>query len=135
MITYATKMSEQKCCLLSRQHVNSSRYEQLFLTTLFPAVFENSRSISYAPSSTSNGYISINFTDPPYMQERYQNLEQGSIYGETGEHGARPSFAIAFPLATYLNPNYLFSGRVKICGSDSRRATGELYLLHSAGFI
>ncbi|KAK8079031.1 hypothetical protein PG994_002838 [Apiospora phragmitis] len=60
-----------------------AEYEKLFLSTLFPAVFENSRSISYAPSSTSNGFISLNFTDAPYMQQRYDNLEPGYIYGET----------------------------------------------------
>ena len=58
-------------------------YEKLFLTTLFPAVFENSRSISYAPSSTSNGFVSLNFDKAPYFQERYQNVVEGSVYGET----------------------------------------------------
>lgn len=59
-------------------------YELLFLDTIVPAVFGNTKSISYAPSSTSNGYISLNVSQPPYFFERYENLEPGSIYGETG---------------------------------------------------
>ena len=70
-----------------------AEYEQLFLTTLFPAVFENSRSISYAPSSTSNGFVSLNFTEAPYMQERYDNLTDGSIYGETDYYNYDSSIA------------------------------------------
>lgn len=34
-------------------------YETLFLDTLVPVVFGNSRSISYTPSSTSNGWSSL----------------------------------------------------------------------------
>lgn len=60
-----------------------AEYEKLFLNTLVPAVFENSRSISYSPSSTSNGYIRLNHSTPPFFTERYNNLEEGSIYGET----------------------------------------------------
>lgn len=59
------------------------QYEELFLDTIVPALFGNSKSISYAPSSTSNGYISLNFTSPPYFIERYENVTAGSIYGET----------------------------------------------------
>lgn len=60
-----------------------AEYEKLFLSTLFPAVFENSRSISYAPSSTTNGFVALNFTDAPYMQERYDDGTPGHIYGNT----------------------------------------------------
>ncbi|KAK6858452.1 glycoside hydrolase family 2 protein [Apiospora arundinis] len=78
-----------------------AEYEKLFLSTLFPAVFENSRSISYAPSSTSNGFISLNFTDAPYMQQRYNNLEPGHIYGETDYYHYESSVAFnnsAYPV-------------------------------------
>ena len=60
-----------------------AEYETLFLDTLLPAVFENSKSISYAPSSTSNGWISLNFSNPIPIVERYDNLTAGSVYGET----------------------------------------------------
>lgn len=58
-------------------------YEALFLDTLLPAVFENSRSISYTPSSTSNGWQELNFSNPIPIVERYENLTEGSVYGET----------------------------------------------------
>ncbi|KAK5953741.1 hypothetical protein OHC33_005010 [Knufia fluminis] len=82
-----------------------AEYEQLFLTTLFPAVFENTRSISYAPSSTSNGFISLNFTDPPYFQERYDNTT-GGIYGETDYYNYDSSVAFntsAYPVGRFSN--------------------------------
>lgn len=83
-----------------------AEYEKLFLTTLFPAVFENSHSISYAPSSTSNGFVSINFTQAPYMQERYENLTKGSIYGETDyyNYNSLVSFDTAqYPVGRFSN--------------------------------
>ena len=83
-----------------------AEYETLFLSTLFPAVFENSRSISYAPSSTSNGFVSLNFTDAPYMQERYENLTEGSIYGETDYYHYDSSVAFnssAYPVGRFSN--------------------------------
>lgn len=63
-----------------------AEYEKLFLDVLVPCVFENSRSISYAPSSTSNGWLSLNFSLPQPITERYGNKTPGAIYGETGEH-------------------------------------------------
>lgn len=62
-----------------------AEYEKLFLDVLVPCVFENSRSISYAPSSTSNGWLSLNFSLPQPITERYDNKTPGGIYGETGE--------------------------------------------------
>lgn len=82
-----------------------AQYEQLFLTTLFPAVFENTRSISYAPSSTSNGFISLNFTDPPYFEERYENTS-GGIYGETDYYNYDSAVAFdtsAYPVGRFSN--------------------------------
>lgn len=82
-----------------------AEYEKLFLTTLFPAVFENSRSISYAPSSTSNGFISLNFTSAPYFQERYQNVS-GGIYGETDYYNYNSLVAFntsAYPIGRFSN--------------------------------
>jgi beta-mannosidase len=58
-------------------------YETLFLDTLVPAVFENSRSISYTPSSTSNGWQSLDFNKPIPIAQRFENLTSGSVYGET----------------------------------------------------
>ncbi|KAI9666900.1 MAG: hypothetical protein M1831_001405 [Alyxoria varia] len=81
-------------------------YEKLFLSTLFPAVFENSRSISYAPSSTSNGFISLNSGKAPYFQERYESLAEGSIYGETDYYKYDTSVAFdwhEYPVGRFSN--------------------------------
>lgn len=61
-------------------------YETLFLDTLVPVVFGNSRSISYTPSSTSNGWQSLDFSKPVPITQRFDNLTEGSVYGET-EYG------------------------------------------------
>lgn len=61
-----------------------AEYEQLFLNTLLPVVYSNSKSISYIPSSTTNGYIELNFCLPIPMIQRYNNKEPGSVYGDTG---------------------------------------------------
>lgn len=81
-------------------------YEKLFLTTLFPAVFKNSHSISYAPSSTSNGFISLNFARAPYMQERSENLTEGSMYGEADYYNYNSTFgfnASAYTVGRFSN--------------------------------
>ena len=63
-----------------------AEYEQLFLDTLLPIVYANSKSISYIPSSTTNGYLELNFSLPEPMIERYNNKTPGSVYGDTGEY-------------------------------------------------
>jgi beta-mannosidase len=62
-----------------------AEYEKLFLDTLVPCVFENSRSISYTPSSTSNGWLHLNFSLAQPITQRYNNVTDGSFYGDTGE--------------------------------------------------
>ncbi|KAL9059873.1 MAG: hypothetical protein Q9162_000943 [Coniocarpon cinnabarinum] len=76
-----------------------NEYQLLFLDTIVPQVFGNTRSISYAPSSTSNGYISLDHNTPPYFIERYENLDEGSIYGETDYYNYDPT--VAFDFASY----------------------------------
>ena len=60
------------------------QYEQLFLDVLINVVYANSKSISYIPSSTTNGYLELNFSLPEPMIERYNNKTPGSVYGDTG---------------------------------------------------
>ena len=62
-----------------------AQYEQLFLDTLLPIVYANSKSISYIPSSTTNGYLELNFSSSERMIERYNNKTPGSVYGDTGK--------------------------------------------------
>ena len=61
-----------------------AEYERLFLDTLLPVVYANSKSISYIPSSTTNGYLELNVSLPVPMIERYNNKTPGSVYGDTG---------------------------------------------------
>ncbi|KAK4547881.1 hypothetical protein LTR36_010600 [Oleoguttula mirabilis] len=83
-----------------------TEYETLFLDTLLPAVFGNSHSISYTPSSTSNGWLSLNFSNPIPIVERYYNLTPGSVYGETDFYNYDPSVLYndtAFPIGRFSN--------------------------------
>ncbi|RMY96302.1 hypothetical protein D0861_00251 [Hortaea werneckii] len=82
------------------------QYETVFLDTLLPAVFENTRSISYTPSSTSNGWQSLNFSNPIPIVERYNNLTSGYIYGETDFYNYDPSVLYndsAYPVGRFSN--------------------------------
>ncbi|KAI1662218.1 glycoside hydrolase family 2 protein [Daldinia decipiens] len=58
-------------------------FEMLFLDTLVPAVFGNTRSISYMSSSVNTGYLSLNHSNPRPIIERYLNATPGEIYGNT----------------------------------------------------
>lgn len=74
-------------------------YEQLFLDILLPAVFGNTKSISYIPSSTTNGYLTLDFSLPIPMIQRYENKTPGSIYGDTDHYNYHSE--VAFNLSTY----------------------------------
>lgn len=83
-----------------------SEYETLFLNTLLPAVYGNSRSITYMPSSTNNGYLSINFSNPIPIIQRYYNLSTGSIYGDTDHYNYDSSQAFninTYPVGRFAN--------------------------------
>ncbi|KAJ4390105.1 hypothetical protein N0V93_007578 [Gnomoniopsis smithogilvyi] len=74
-------------------------YETLFINTLLPAVYENSRSITYIPSSTTNGYLTLNYSNPIPIVQRYDNVTAGSIYGDTDHYNYDASQA--FNISTY----------------------------------
>ncbi|CZR54939.1 probable beta-mannosidase A [Phialocephala subalpina] len=75
-------------------------YEQLFLDVLLPSVYSNTKSISYIPSSTTNGYLVLNFSLPIPMIERYNNRSTNdSVYGDTDHYNYNS--AIAFNLSSY----------------------------------
>ena len=61
-----------------------AEYKTLFLDTIVPIVLGNTRSISYSPSSTTNGWQSLDFSRTQPITQRYKNLTVGSIYGDTG---------------------------------------------------
>lgn len=74
-------------------------YETLFINTLLPAVYGNSHSITYIPSSTTNGYLSLNFSNPIPIVQRYDNVTPGSIYGDTDHYNYHAD--VAFNITTY----------------------------------
>jgi len=76
-----------------------NEYEQLFLDVLLPAVYGNTKSISYIPSSTTNGYLELDFSLPIPMIQRYDNKTAGSIYGDTDHYNYNS--LVAFDLSTY----------------------------------
>ena len=83
-----------------------AQYEKLFLDTLVPVVFGNSKSISYTPSSTSNGWLKLNFSAPEPIVERYYNLTPGSVYGETDFYNYDPAVLYndsAYPIGRFSN--------------------------------
>lgn len=63
-----------------------AQYEQFFLHTLLPIVYADSKSISYIHSSTTNGYLELNFSLPEPMVERYNNKTPGSVCEDTGQY-------------------------------------------------
>ena len=81
-------------------------YEELFLNVLTPAVFGNSHSISYMPSSTNNGYLYLNFSQPIPIVERYNNATPGAIYGDTDYYNYNASMAFnvsGYPIGRFAN--------------------------------
>ncbi|KAK3338667.1 glycoside hydrolase family 2 protein [Lasiosphaeria hispida] len=81
-----------------------SEFETLFIGVLATAVFTNSRSITYMPSSTNNGYLVLNHTAPLPMAPRYQDVSPGAIYGNTDyyNYAAAQAFNIsAYPVGRF----------------------------------
>ncbi|KAI1375405.1 glycoside hydrolase family 2 protein [Hypoxylon crocopeplum] len=81
-------------------------YETLFLDILLPAVYGNSRSITYTPSSTTNGYLSLNFSNPMPLIQRYNNATPGSIYGDTDYYNYNTNQAFnlsGYPVGRFAN--------------------------------
>ena len=83
-----------------------AQYEQLFLDNLVPIVFGNSKSISYTPSSSGNGYLELNFSLPIPLVERYNNVTPGYIYGDTDYYNYDSSVAFndsSYPVGRFAN--------------------------------
>lgn len=83
-----------------------AEYEQLFIGTLAPIVYANSKSISYIPSSTTNGYLELNFSLPKPLIQRYSNKTPGYIYGDTDYYNYDSSLAFnysSYPVGRFAN--------------------------------
>lgn len=83
-------------------------YEHLFISLILPLVYENSRSISYMPSSTNNGYLEVNLSAPVPMVERYDNGTdvEGHYYGNIDYYNYDSSVAFdysGYPVGRFAN--------------------------------
>ncbi|KAL1964799.1 hypothetical protein VTN77DRAFT_6666 [Rasamsonia byssochlamydoides] len=81
-------------------------YEKLFISLILPLVYENTHSISYNPSSTTNGYLEVNLSAPVPMVERYWNLTPGSYYGDTDYYNYDSQIAFnysGYPVGRFAN--------------------------------
>lgn len=74
-------------------------YEKLFISLIAPLVWDNTHSISYTPSSTQNGYFTIDPSLPVPIVERYQNTTPGYYYGDSDYYNYDSS--VAFELDKY----------------------------------
>lgn len=82
------------------------QYEKLFISLIYPLVWENSHSISYMPSSTNNGYLHIDRSQPVPIVERYWNTTPGSYYGDTDYYNYDSEVAFKFwsyPVGRFAN--------------------------------
>lgn len=81
-------------------------YEKLFISLILPLVYENTRSISYMPSSTNNGYLWVNMSAPVPMAERYNNITSGEYYSDTDHYNYDSSVAFdygSYPVGRFAN--------------------------------
>ncbi|KAF7978646.1 hypothetical protein HWV62_45154 [Athelia sp. TMB] len=74
-------------------------YEGLFLDSLLHAVWDQTRAISYTPSSITNGWKTLDHSAAVPMVERYLSGTAGSIYANTEYYNYEAD--IAFNLSTY----------------------------------
>lgn len=59
------------------------QYEELFISLILPLVYDNTKSISYMPSSTTHGYLEVDLSAKVPMVERYENGTEGAYYADT----------------------------------------------------
>ncbi|XHG08547.1 hypothetical protein AWENTII_011644 [Aspergillus wentii] len=81
-------------------------YEELYISLILPLVYENTRSISYTPSSTNNGYLEVDLSVTVPMVERYFNTTPGSYYGDTDYYDYDTGVAFnysSYPVGRFAN--------------------------------
>ncbi|MBW0514543.1 hypothetical protein O181_054258 [Austropuccinia psidii MF-1] len=83
------------------QSVYFDEYDYLFSHAIRDVVLNNTRSISYIPSSTTQGYLTLD----PYVS-RYHNSQPGELHGDSElyNYNTGQSFDInAYPKARFVN--------------------------------
>ena len=86
---------------LSNGTIYRRQYDYLFNEVIRSEVLANTRSISYTPSSTTNGYLSLN----PYLP-RYLNATPGCLYGDAEhyDYNAKNAYdAETYPISRFVN--------------------------------
>ncbi|KAL4795082.1 glycoside hydrolase superfamily [Aspergillus venezuelensis] len=83
-----------------------AEYEKLYISTILPLVYENTRSITYSPSSTTEGYVNVNLSAPAPMTERYEATEPGHYFGDTDYYNYDTSVSFnshIYPVGRFAN--------------------------------
>jgi beta-mannosidase len=83
-----------------------AQYEKLFIDTLAPIVFRNTKSIAYTPSSTSNGYLKLDHDSPHPITQRYEDVLPGHYYADTDFYNYDPAVLgndSAYPVGRFSN--------------------------------
>lgn len=106
-----------------------NEYDYLYNHVIRDVVLENTRSISYIPSSTTQGYLSLD----PYVS-RYYNSTPGEIYGdqELYNYDTTVSFDLnSYPVARFVN-EFGFHSMPSIYTWDRILNTPEAYDFNSS---
>lgn len=106
-------------------------YEQIFLDVLIHAVYSNTRSISYMPSSTYHGYLSLDFDREMPQIPRYLNTSGPDyLYSNTDYYNYDPS--VAFNLSGYpigrLANEFGFHSMSSLQSWQAEAPSSDLYL-------
>ncbi|KAL4952814.1 glycoside hydrolase superfamily [Aspergillus filifer] len=83
-----------------------AEYEKLYISTILPLVYENTRSITYSPSSTTEGYLDVDLSAPVPMTERYEATEPGHYFGDTDYYNYDTSVSFnphIYPVGRFAN--------------------------------
>lgn len=107
-----------------------AEFEKLFITIAARLIYDNTRSISYTPSSTNNGYIKIDFSQEVPFEERYQNVTPGTYAGDTDHYNYDSSQA--FDTSTY--PVGRFSNEFGFHSMPSLKTWQEVISLDNISF-
>ncbi|KAG0147302.1 hypothetical protein CROQUDRAFT_43104 [Cronartium quercuum f. sp. fusiforme G11] len=113
----------------SNGSVYLDQYDYLYNRAIRDAVVENTRSISYVPSSTTNGYLTLD----PYVA-RYKNKTEGEIYGdqELYNYNTAVSFDTeTYPVARFVN-EFGFHSMPSIYTWDRVLTNTEAYAFNSS---
>lgn len=105
------------------------QYDYLNNRVIRDVVLENTRSISYIPSSTTQGYLTLE----PYVS-RYSNKTEGEIYGDQEHYNSDTSISFdlsSYPVARFVN-EFGFPSLPSIHTLDRILNTPEAYGFNSS---